>query len=828
MVDETIVNEIVIQGADQVKSDLDSIGDAGEKAFGRLQNSLAGLDDPSVGRNALGQFTKLKPAIDDVTSAFGNFTKGTVTSRASLVQFLPQATATQNIFQKMGGAFTSVLAGMSGTARATKAAGTEFEGTGRSASAFGTTLRLLGRATGEPQLAQLGRTVGVLGRTFEIALPVIVVTILERMAASATKAAGNFADLAGSLRISVAQLGPLQTLATSAGVADDKLASSLKGVQTLIKATADNNTAAATAQRQFTQQIADSADTITQSLRGYDDLKIKQHDLLKGMLDGKTTLDDFIKGQRDLDKESRNLTEQIGKQEEAQRRIEEEHKAATAAADANATALQKLGIEVVASNGKLKTAPGVLLEISNALKQLGPGLQRDSVEFDLLAAGLDRKLLPALRQGADAFQRIEAEGAKIKPAFTAQDVVVADAFATAASQAGDAITAIIQQAGIAVAPAFTEFFIEVRDLLEQIRPGLVEFARTVGSIVGPILTGLAVAVREVFVPAFKLMIDVFQVIADLINSVFGTNVSAIQVFTILVIGLGIAFGGVVTAAILLTATIGLLIKALQDSGFSFSAVKQFALDAWTSITDGFNALVQLFVDGFNGTVANFASNWNAIVGFATLAWDLIKGATSSGIDFMVDKWNAFKAKVADIWSSIRQDIQDKVDAIKRMVPDFLGGGTDAGQQALAGGGPVRGPGTGTSDSVLLWGSTGEYMVRASAVNKYGLDFMHAINSLQLPRGVLDSLKGFAQGGLVTAANLLGPIPGFAAGGLVSAGALAAVAQGAKSGGRPLVLQIDGESFNGMTADQNAVDRLQRFASKKQIASAGVKPSWFFK
>lgn len=51
-----------------------------------------------------------------------------------------------------------------------------------------------------------------------------------------------------------------------------------------------------------------------------------------------------------------------------------------------------------------------------------------------------------------------------------------------------------------------------------------------------------------------------------------------------------------------------------------------------------------------------------------------------------------------------------------------------------GGGHVLGPGTATSDDVLLWGSNGEYMIRASSVRKYGLGFMDALNEGRLPAG----------------------------------------------------------------------------------------------
>lgn len=54
------------------------------------------------------------------------------------------------------------------------------------------------------------------------------------------------------------------------------------------------------------------------------------------------------------------------------------------------------------------------------------------------------------------------------------------------------------------------------------------------------------------------------------------------------------------------------------------------------------------------------------------------------------------------------------------------------------GGPIYGPGTGTSDSVPIWASNGEYMMRASAVSKYGMSFMNAVNSGRMPK--------FASGG----------------------------------------------------------------------------------
>jgi hypothetical protein len=61
------------------------------------------------------------------------------------------------------------------------------------------------------------------------------------------------------------------------------------------------------------------------------------------------------------------------------------------------------------------------------------------------------------------------------------------------------------------------------------------------------------------------------------------------------------------------------------------------------------------------------------------------------------------------------------------------------------GGPIVGPGTATSDSILARLSNGEFVQPAAAVDYYGQDFMEAIRRRRIPREVL---PGFARGGLV--------------------------------------------------------------------------------
>lgn len=138
----------------------------------------------------------------------------------------------------------------------------------------------------------------------------------------------------------------------------------------------------------------------------------------------------------------------------------------------------------------------------------------------------------------------------------------------------------------------------------------------------------------------------------------------------------------------------------------------------------------------------------------------------------------------------------------------------------AGGGRISGPGTGTSDSILSWLSNGEFVVRAAAVKKYGLDLLYALNGMRLPKKLLE---GFAGGGAVDFSGVVSRltdgmrmprmVPALAEGGAVAA-----------AGGRPINLNIDGQTFQ-MIAPEDVADRLAKHQGRQGIRKAGKKPGW---
>jgi len=276
---------------------------------------------------------------------------------------------------------------------------------------------------------------------------------------------------------------------------------------------------------------------------------------------------------------------------------------------------------------------------------------------------------------------------------------------------------------------------------------------------------------QIVISIFNSLIAVADTVAETINSIFGTEftgkglvVAAIILQLVGVFGLfGAAIGLVTTAVIGLSAAIGFIITLFGPWGVAIGIIIGAITALYIKLggIEGIQALFEQFVTWFEST---WVGRFVAAIGVVM-------------------------RKVAELAAWIASKL-----------PNFGGGdgkitvggaGTPTG---FAEGGGVRGPGSGTSDSILARLSNGEYVIKAAAVKKFGSGFFDAINNFRLP--------GFASGGLV-----------------------ASVPSGG-NGLHPVTLVMpNGASFTGIQAEPRTVAELRRAAVHAQMSSTGKRPSW---
>ena len=471
-------------------------------------------------------------------------------------------------------------------------------------------------------------------------------------------------------------------------------------------------------------------------------------------------------------------------------------------------------LHLTASN--LTDDPRKNLEIFiEALGRLPRGAERSRLELELLGRS-GSKVDAIVEKGAKGLRDLEAAAVKARPPLSEiARTIITDmddafdqlklrlqsikenfvlAFGTSVTDLLEAINNAIdnnrtkiQQFAFFLNAIFEQVSQDIIKLLngEEIDPnGLVGRFETAFNNIATAATITFDIVKAVFVGISKTL----EPVAQLINSLFGTNLNG-QILAIIV-SLTL-FSGILGT--ILTA-VGALITVFTALGTALAAI--FGPEA--------AVIIGLVALGF------FLTN---------IATELVPGLQKAFDDF----FKFFEPGITFITNLVKDFLGWIEKAIKAAASLFgfnQGGqvGNDQEGAGFAGGGAVRGPGSGTSDSIVARLSNGEFVQRAKAVAYYGPGFMNALNKMAIPRHVLSGLAGFADGGMVRAMGDL--VPRFASGGLV--GDLGPAGGGSKGN---LTLVLDGQTFNGISAEDSTFQRLQKYAVRRNVQSAGRKPLW---
>lgn len=203
---------------------------------------------------------------------------------------------------------------------------------------------------------------------------------------------------------------------------------------------------------------------------------------------------------------------------------------------------------------------------------------------------------------------------------------------------------------------------------------------------------------------------------------------------------------------------------------AWNAIKQFGLDIWNLMRVAFQAWCDLmntiFTGGLNTLKAIWSGAWNTIHDVFVTIKDRISGVMNDFWGFLRTGFDAAANGIKSVWDKVMGFVGKPVtwiiDAVWNkvlgpawnLVNNIWGGDdlpTNINTGGFATGGYVSGPGTATSDSIPAYLSNGEYVMKASAVRKYGIGAMQAMNAgaLAFANGGLVQGKGYADGGPVT-------------------------------------------------------------------------------
>lgn len=809
--EDDIIQKISLLGSEDIRKELNALGDDGARALKKLEE--AGGGDLAKGVRAL---------IPEVAK-FEQGISATVTSASRL----------PGIFQKVRTAFTGLTNLSFGKTFQKDAEGSEAAAStlSRTVRGLGKDIRALGRVTDLAGLGQFGRSINLVGRNIGlIAFPALIAG-LGGVAHSAAAATVGVLDLAASVGQTPAAFARAASVVIALGGSFEDAGKTIGKFQSNIGTALSSAASAAQGVEAAREAIESTGNAVFDASKQFKPLREEQAKLLNDLSHGKISSLDYNAALRklgdQLDATRVNFNRAADAADKAQKALDRARAATTPLEDA----FRKVGITLTDSFAKLP--------IDEQLKRIAPGFQGLAKDVDktklavqLFGEEMGRKFVDALSGGTAGLEAFFKEGERIRPALLGQ-AKVADLFEQTLGKLQQALGSVKDAFGLAVAPAFIKFFNDLIDVIVENRAGLASFGSALGSVVTPILEGFLIVLKGI-IGTVKLLSPLFDLLASGINRLFGANVSGAQVFAAVILGIVGAFAGWVPIVILAAVAISRLVTAISQ--INFAPILTSASAIWTQLIRGFGVIGKFIVDTFNGGLAIIQAAWGGVVQFFTDIWNgitvgavgiwtFISDAFSTGAKFIMDAFSGAINFVRDAFASFLSYIQGWVQAgigyitglinkIKELVQAITGvnaagggGGTDS---KFAGGGPVRGRGTGTSDSIWARVSNGEYVVRAAAVKKVGLNFMNAIN-----RGMSIPRPSFSLGGLVDALSPMRSVPRFAEGGSVSANQRSA-----------FTLQIGGETFGGLSAPQDTAERMVQFATVRSIRKSGARPNWY--
>jgi len=454
--------------------------------------------------------------------------------------------------------------------------------------------------------------------------------------------------------------------------------------------------------------------------------------------------------------------------------------------------------------------------LRDADKQIAVAKRIDSIRDATLKAQLANReygrswvmVLPGILGMADGLRKAEEEIKKSGLGLQEYEKDQARTFKAALTEF-NFYSARVQQIVLgALGSAFVPFFTEVTALFKENASGIRDWSVSTGKYLADTakqmidllggkglskdatelaktLSGIGTAALVTFgilKTGFDLVKGAADLVAAAVNGISG-GMTSLNGETIIALGLFVRMSNGVG---ILTTGFDLLTLAAKGFAATASLMRAHPIIALATVLA---LLAYKIYENWDTLKELWHATWNLIVAFAGWVGRGFVGAWDDAIKAITDIVGGFWKWLSGIFDKVIGKATEAAKAIGRALSGGGAGPAESGPEpGHAQGGYIRGRGTGTSDSIPIWASNGEYMVKAAAVSRVGVPVLDRINSGQMP--------GFAGGGLV----------------------------GSSGGGATIHLHVGGREYP-MTASRGVADSLIHEARTRHTLSAGRAPSW---
>ena len=820
----TISQRIALEGADEIKKALGDLGKAGEDAFAQLQKAgeKFNLGNPTAAIEQLGK--RAGASIDDLRQRILGAGGAAAQSGSGIAAF---GASVQSMQQRL---YAAVQVGAQ-VGLTVKGIGSTFAGAIGQVKGFGdgvvASLQTLG--------TNVLKTVATL-----TAVPAAFVAI----ASSAANAASQIKEASIQAGTNPQEYQKLAIAAEQLGGSEERLVAALSLINQKVADQAQNFAG-------NRQRLLDLQDTIAkgglageQAAKDYEALRREMQLFGPAFQEGGQSIINVEQALKSLNPSSRDAIERL-------KGIADEIHALPTDSERAARAVEIFGRRLGPQLVELLSGG------SAAIDAIGGRAER----LGLIMTNVELKLGKDLNDSLSLLRRsLAATKNSIGLLFAPAIIDAADLFTEAIGRNRTSLILWASDIATWVRPVLLDLVRALTGDVDAIQTGWIKSARQLIVDLGASIVNV---VQNIAVPAFNALLVILQTVAEAINGIFGTHLTATDVGVILVLGKMIGVFGILAS---LLSTVGGAFGLLRGAFVAASAagtVLAVAIEALSALFGVFAAAITGLVSTFGlvpiaiaaiGVALGFLAVWllrtvdwaafaqrardafDAIVAWASALWNGLAAIWQAGVDAIAGIWAALKASADAVWKAVADGaaaawgaitsvwnaginkligwltaLRDFAVQVWKTIADeaskvFSSGDAASGAAAYARGGPVYGAGTSTSNSIPAWLSSGEFVMRAAAVRKYGLSLFNALNRLRFePDALMQSLQAmtpapirFAEGGLVPSTNAM----------------------------RPINLTLGAETFAGLLAPEDVAQKLVRVAVSRQIRSAGRKPSFY--